>query len=110
MWIHLGANFAAAVQPGTVLQSSDERVRKLTIDTLTRHQLKPAAETPAGRRPFGEARNIYDGGGRYVSLLGQNGLFHHPDDTWPAAVDLDTTARWVGAFTEIAGKLSGTLG
>lgn len=107
MWIHLGANFAAAVQPGIGLQLSDEQVRKLTIDTLTRHQLKPDAETPVGRRPFGEARNIYDGGGRYVSLLGQNGLFHHPGDTWPAAVDLDKTARWVGAFTEIAGKLSG---
>ena len=106
MWIHFGANIAAAVQPGIGVQSSDEQARKLALDTLSQHQLKPDAETPPGQRPFGEARNIYDGGGRYISLLGQNGLFHHPDDTWPAAVDLDKTARWVGAFTEIAGNMS----
>jgi hypothetical protein len=106
MWIHLGANFATAVSPGIAVQSSDEQARKLAFDTLSQHQLKPDGETPPGQRPLGEARNIYDGAGRYISLLGRNGLFHHPSDTWPGAVDLEKTNRWVGAFTEIAVKLS----
>jgi len=106
MWIHLGANFAAAVHPGIGVQSSDEQARKLALDTLSQHQLKPDGETLPGQRPFGEARNIYDGAGRYISLLGRNGLFHHPDDVWPDAVDLEKTHRWVGAFTDIAVKLA----
>lgn len=106
MWIHLGANFAAAVTPGIAVQSSDEQARKLTFDTLSQHELKPAGEIKPGQRPHGEARNIYDGAGRYISLLGRNGLFHHPSDIWPGAVDLEKTTRWVDAFTEIAVKLS----
>ncbi len=106
MWIHLGANFATAVSPGIAVQSSDEQARKLTFDTLSLHGLKPNGEIKPGQRPLGEARNIYDGAGRYISLLGRNGLFHHPSDIWPGAVDLEKTTRWVGAFTEIAVKLS----
>ena len=110
MWIHLGANFATAVSPGIAVQSSDEQARKLAFDTLSQHQLKPDGEIKPGQRPLGEARNIYDGAGRYISLLGRNGLFHHPSDTWPDAVDLEKTNRWVGAFTEIAVKLSQNRG
>ena len=58
--------------------------------------------TPIGERPRGEARNIYDGGGRYVSLLGTNPLFHHPDDRWPEAVDTEKTARLVQASVALA--------
>lgn len=106
MWIHLGANFATAVSPGIAVQSSDEEARQLTLDVLAQNNLKPDAETKPGQRPFGEARNIFDGDGRYISVLGRNGLFHHPADIWPDAVDLEKTTRWVGAFTEIAVKLS----
>lgn len=106
MWIHLGANFATAISPGIAVQSSDEQARKLTLDTLSQHELKPDAEFKPGQRPLGEARNVFDGGGRYISLLGRNGLFHHPADIWPGAVDLEKTNRWAGAFTEIAVKLS----
>ncbi|MDP6926473.1 MAG: hypothetical protein QGG84_05245 [Rhodospirillales bacterium] len=73
---------------------------------LSRGHIKPDAETEPGQRPLGEARNIYDGGGRYISLLGRNGLFHHPADVWPDAVDLEKTTRWVAAFTDIAVRLS----
>ncbi len=38
---------------------------------------------------------------RAISLLGSNGLFHHIDDRWPHAVDLDKTVRLVDAFTDI---------
>jgi hypothetical protein len=110
MWIHLGANFATAISPGIAVQSSDEKARDLAFDILSQHDLKPDGEIKPGQRPFGEARNIFDGDGRYISVLGRNGLFHHPADIWPDAVDLDKTTRWVGAFTEIAVKLSKTQG
>ena len=73
---------------------------------LTAHRLSPDLEIPPGQRPYGEARNIFDGGGRYLSLLGQNGLFHHPNDLWPEAVDIATTERWVNAFVALARQLS----
>jgi len=66
----------------------------------------PGMVTPMGQRPLGEARNIYDGQGRYVSILGRNGLFHHPADQWPHAVDLELTTKWVKAFTQLAISLA----
>ncbi len=107
MWIHLGANFAAAVSPGVGVQSSDEDARKLMLGVLSQQDLEPDGETEPGQRPLGEARNIYDGSGRYISVLGRNGLFHHPSDIWPDPVDLKKTTRWVAAFTEIGLRLSG---
>jgi len=106
MWIHLGANFAAAIAPGVLVQSSDEKARTRMTGVLSRQGLEPDAEIGPGQRPLGEARNIYDGGGRYVSVLGRNGLFHHPLDVWPDPVDLATTTRWVAAFSEIAQQFS----
>jgi hypothetical protein len=107
IWIHLGANFAAAVSPGVGVQSSDEEARELMFAVLSEKDLKPDAEIEPGRRPLGEARNIYDGSGRYISVLGRNGLFHHPSDIWPDSVDLKKTTRWVAAFSEIGLRLSG---
>lgn len=107
MWIHLGANFAAKYNPGVRLQYSDDKAKLLFAGELLAEQLKPATETQVGTRPYGEARNIYDGGGRFISILGRNGLFHHPDDTWPDAVDIDTTTRWVRALSDLSVKLCG---
>ncbi|MBD3649697.1 MAG: hypothetical protein HUJ31_20070 [Pseudomonadales bacterium] len=107
MWIHLGANFAARYNPAIRLQYSDNDARNLTEEFLSRHELAPAVMTPMGERPLGEARNVYDGNGRYISILGGNGLFHHPDDVWPDAVDLETTTAWISAFTELGVHLAG---
>ena len=51
-------------------------------------------------------RNIYDGGGQYISLLGSNSLFHHPDDRWPEAVDLEQTLKVTKAMLEVATQLA----
>lgn len=107
MWIHLGANFAAKYNPGVRLQYSDEKARSLVEAQLRPERLKPAHETPIGSRPYGEARNIFDGGGRFISILGSNGLFHHPDDTWPDAVDLVAATKWVRAFTDLSVAIAG---
>ncbi|HVS14223.1 MAG TPA: hypothetical protein VMV46_09880 [Thermoanaerobaculia bacterium] len=105
-WIHLGASFAAAVAPQVRLQASDGELLARARELLGEQGVPPDVETPPGERPFGEARDIFDGGGRYVSLLGRNGLFHHPDDRWPQAVDLDRTARRVRAVVALARELA----
>jgi len=105
MWIHLGANFAAD-GAAIFLQYSSEENRALTYKHLDPYGLRPATETPIEDRPRGEARNIYDGSGQYISLLSTNPLFHHPDDVWPGAVDLPNTAAWTQAFTSLVVEIA----
>ena len=105
-WIHLGANFAAANASRVLFQASDAELAALGRAALERAGAAPDAELPIGTRPFGEARDVFDGGGRVLSLLGGNGRFHHPDDRWPDAVDLDRAARIASAFREIGAQLA----
>ena len=107
LWIHLGANFAAKYGPQVRLQYSDDEARASLAPFLASNILSPATVTPMGQRPLGEARNVYDGKGRYISILGANGLFHHPADRWPQAVDLALTTKWTTAFTQMAIAVSG---
>ena len=103
-WIHLGANFAA-VDSRIRLQASDAQLMESARGTLSAHGVRVATTTPLGERPGGEARNIHDRGERFVSLLGSNRWFHHPDDRWPATVDLDGTARVAQAVLAVADQL-----
>lgn len=105
IWIHLGANFAATGSQ-VRLQYSSQNIKNLTRRYLEQEKLVPGVETPIENRPLGEARNIFDAGGNFLSLLGNNALFHHPDDRWPDAVDLVTTTRWADAFSRIIVDLS----
>lgn len=105
-WIHLGANFGAAIRPQVRLQASDETLFEQARAAMQRDGVAPDVETPVGTRARGEARNIFDGGGRYVSLLGGNGLFHHPDDRWPDAVDAEKLAKLAQAFCALAVDLA----
>ena len=103
-WIHLGANFAAAGS-SVRLQASDAELLDLARSTMVAADAPPTAETPLGERPFGEARDVYDLGERFVSLLGSNAWFHHPDDRWPTTIDLDHTCRIAEAVIAIADRL-----
>lgn len=105
-WIHLGANFAAAIGPQVRLQASDDALFEQARAAMDAESVPPDVETAVGTRPRGEARNIFDGRGRYVSLLGGNGLFHHPDDRWPDAVDADKLAKLARAFSALAVDLA----
>ncbi len=100
-WIHLGANFAA-VGSGIRLQAADKDLLGLARRALADAGVAIAATTPLGERPGGEARNIHDLGERYVSLLGSNAWFHHPDDRWPATVDTARVSRVADAVRAIA--------
>jgi hypothetical protein len=104
-WIHLGANFAA-VGSHMRFQASDDELMKLGKQTLARHGTLPEAITPVDQRAGGEARNLFDGGGRFVSLLGDNRWFHHPDDRWPSTIDLPRTLNVARAMLEIAATLA----
>ena len=86
-WVHLGANFAA--KKGNVLwQASNKDYMNIGIEELTSKGLDEVQTWPISSRTLGEARNIYDGGGQFISLLGSNSLFHHPEDRWPEAIDM----------------------
>lgn len=104
-WIHLGANFAA--QDSKVrYQASSQALMDQGLAALTAHGITKRIATPVAERPLGEARNIYDGGGNYISLLGNNRLFHHPDDRWPEAVDVDRTVAINKALLTLAERLA----
>lgn len=103
-WIHLGANFAAAGSR-LRLQASDDALFALARQALAEAGRPPADTTPVGERPGGEARNIHDLGGRYVSFLGTNAWFHHADDRWPETVDVGQTACVAQGLFAIANAL-----
>ena len=87
-WVHLGANFAA--KAGQVLwQASTKEYLEQGLEQLKALNLVEILSWPISSRPVGEARNIYDRGGQFISLLGSNPLFHHPDDIWPDSIDME---------------------
>ena len=105
VWIHLGANFAAANCP-IRLQASREELAQLTRRTIAETSISAIDFTPVGTRPGGEARNIYDSGGQYISITGRNRLFHHPADHWPRAIDLKKIVRLTHALTKLTVQLA----
>lgn len=104
-WLHLGANFAS--KAGHILwQASAAAWLERGSQRLEQILSEAPRLTPLGARPFGEARNIFDAGGRYVSLLGDNRWFHHPEDRLDIAVDLQRTAALCQFIVEVAGELA----
>jgi hypothetical protein len=59
-----------------------------------------------GSTPFGEAAFVHRGGGRYVALVCDNDLFHHPADRWPDAIDVSSLARYAQAFATAVAKIA----
>lgn len=104
-WMHLGANFAAR-QSRPRLQASDAQLQALAMEAMTGAGAPPADLAPLGKRPGGEARNIHDQGGRYISFLGTNPWFHHPDDRLPETVDMDRASRLATAAIAIVSRLA----
>lgn len=105
-WIHLGANFGAAGGGAPLLQASSIELQDRATDALERAGEAPARRRPVGETAAGEARHIHDGGGTYLSIIGDNGLFHHPGDRWPDAIDIDRIARYARAFTQVGLQLA----
>jgi hypothetical protein len=92
IWVHYGANIGAAGGDLSV-QSADEPLRGLMLESLTASGRPPDIMAPIAQVPNGETRDIHRAGGRYVTLVGTNALFHLPRDRWPHAVDVATIER-----------------
>ena len=106
-WIHLGANIGAAQGPGNTLQASDDAMESLMAEAMTRAGLRIDRRHPRGAVPRGEAANVH-GGGRYISIIGSNDLFHNTRDRGPDVVDLAVIERFAGAFATVATSLAGS--
>jgi hypothetical protein len=104
-WIHLGANIGAAQGPGNNLQASDDEMESMMAEEMVKEGLRIDHRLPRGTVPRGEAENVHRGGGRYISIIGNNDLFHNPSDRGPDVVDPKTIERFARAFATVATSL-----
>jgi hypothetical protein len=106
LWLHLGANIGAATDlANNLLQSSEDELDQALTRCLNSAGIQVARRAPRGRTPAGEAEAVHVGGGRYVSAIGGNELFHHPDDRGPQAIDPSTITKFSAAVTALARQL-----
>ena len=105
-WIHLGANIGAGTDPGYRLHTSSDNFDRLATASMKGAGARVDEVRPRDASPLGEAGNIRRGGGRFISMVGRNGLFHHKEDRWPDAVDPAAVAAFAAAFVTIALKLA----
>lgn len=109
-WIHLGANIGAAQGAGNNLQASDEEMASTMAEAMTKVGLRVDRRLRHGAVPRGEAENVHRGGGRYISIIGDNDLFHNASDQGPEAVDLNILERFARAFAAVTTSLAGASG
>jgi hypothetical protein len=104
LWLHYGANIGAGRQ--IRLQSADADAQSLGTSALARLGLTATQIVPPGTAPGGEAGTIFRRHGRYLSLQGDNPLFHNPADRWPEAVDVILATRQALVFASLAAQLA----
>jgi hypothetical protein len=105
-WVHYGANLGAA---GGVLSLVSNRpdLRALGLAELNAAGFPPDDIPWPAKPPSGETRDIHRAGGRYLTLVGTNKLFHLPQDRWPHAVGVPAVARIAAASARMVLRLSG---
>lgn len=103
-WLHLGANIGAADGQLIVMSGHDD-LRRAMAGALTEAG-QDYAVAPDRTVPSGESRDIHRAGGRYITLVGGNRLFHLPQDRLPHAVDTAAVARSAAAVARLAAQLS----
>lgn len=104
LWLHYGANIGAGRQ--IRLQPADAEAQSQGVAALSQHGLVASQVVPLGTAPGGEAGTIFRRHGRYLSLQGDNPLFHNPADRWPEAVDVILATRQALAFATLAAQLA----
>jgi hypothetical protein len=105
-WVHYGANLGAAGSWLSLISNADD-LRALGLAELTRAGQPPDDIPPKTLVPSGETRDIHRAGGRYLTLVGTNRLFHLPQDRWPHAVDVPAVARIAAAAARMVLALKG---
>lgn len=100
--IHLGANLGCAEAPHLVVRSNVEGLAdRMAAALVAAGYPAQAIEAVTGGKANGEAHEIEQRGGRYLSLIGDNPWFHAPEDRWPHSIDLpraEAIARAVAAM------------
>jgi hypothetical protein len=96
IWVHWGANLGATAGSLSVMSNTDE-LRALATTALSAVGQAPDVLAPKTQVPSGETRDIHLAGGRYLTLVGSNALFHLPQDRWPHSVDVPAVARIAAA-------------
>ena len=98
-WMHLGASIGSRNgQPAYA--ASDDELFNVATHTLSQLQLERRA-FPVGSAGFGEARNIGEIGGRFVSFLGGHPYFHSPSDTYDRCIDPESLAKHTDAVERV---------
>jgi hypothetical protein len=105
-WIHLGANIGAAQGAGNNLQASDDEMESMMAEAMIKAGLRIDRRLPRGAVPRGEAENVHRGGGRYISIIGNNDLFHNTSDQGVEAVDLKVIERFASALAMVTTSLA----
>ncbi len=102
-WMHLGASIGAR-NGSPRYAASDATLHALATDALNAQAIE-REPFPVGATGYGEARNIGELGGRFVSLLGGHPYFHSPSDTYDRCVDPDLLQRHSNAVEQIVRAL-----
>ncbi len=105
-WFHFGANIGATGSKLN-LQSPNEDLRTLGTRELQAAGRPADSLSPPTQVPFGESRAIHRAGGRYLTFIGSNDLFHLAEDRWPYAVDPEAIARYATAAGRITLAMAG---
>ena len=92
---------------GNTVQASDDELERMLTQAVTSTGLSIDVRMPRGRVPGGEAEVVHRGGGRYVSVIGSNLLFHNPADRGPGVIDARAIGAFVEAFAVVAKTLAG---
>jgi hypothetical protein len=95
-WVHYGANLGAAGGVLSLISNADD-LQALGLAELTAAGQPPDDMPWKWLVPSGETRDIHHAGGRFLTLVGTNKLFHLPQDRWPHAVDVPAVARIAAA-------------
>ena len=100
--LHLGASIGARY-PAPEYGASSTAWHDVARDAMRAEGIDLEAVTPMppGEPGSGEARNIHEAGGRFVSFLGHHRYFHMPDDTVDSAVDAEAVARYARAARRV---------
>lgn len=88
------------------MQASDDEMESLMAEAMTEAGLPIDRRLPRGAAPRGEAENIRHGRGRYISIIGNNELFHNTSDRGADVVDLRVIERFASAFATVATSLA----
>ncbi len=104
-WLHYGANLGAAGGWLSLVSNQDD-LRSLGLAALAETGQPPDDIPWPTQPPSGETRDIHKAGGRYLTLVGTNPLFHLPQDRWPHAVDVRAVTCIATAAAQMALRLS----